>query len=52
MRCLTVEDDVTSRLLLQRILSVYGCCDVTVNDLEALVAFDLAHMEGMPYDMT
>jgi two-component system chemotaxis response regulator CheY len=51
MRCLIVEDDLTSRLLLQRMLAAYGACDVAVNGKEALSAFDMAHGEGEPYDL-
>lgn len=51
MRFLVVEDDFTSRLMLQRILSPYAQCDVAVNGEEAVQAFQLAHAEGRPYDL-
>ena len=51
MKCLIVEDDFTSRLLLQRILSAYGNCDVAVTGKEALLAFDLAVDKREPYDL-
>lgn len=51
MRILIVEDDFANRLLLQRILSPYGDCDVAVNGKEAMEAFDLAWDEGQPYQL-
>ncbi|PLX84984.1 MAG: response regulator [Desulfuromonas sp.] len=51
MRTLIVEDDFTSRILLQKILSPYGLCDVAVNGREALEALELAHREGQPYQL-
>lgn len=51
MRFLVVEDDFTSRLMLQRILKPYAQCDVAVNGEEAVQAFQLAHAEGHPYDL-
>ncbi len=36
MRILIVEDDFTSRKLLQRLLSQYGECDIAVNGEEAV----------------
>ena len=51
MRFLIVEDDFTSRLLLQRILASYGNCDIAVNGKEAVEAFDLAHQMGEPYSL-
>lgn len=51
MRFLIVEDDFTSRLMLQRILKPYAQCDVAVNGEEAVQAFQMAHAEGQPYDL-
>lgn len=51
MRVLIVEDDFTSRRLLQKFLSPYGDCDVAVNGTEAVDAFMLAMDEGQPYDL-
>jgi len=48
---LIVEDDFTSRLLMQAILSPYGECHVAVNGREAIQAFRLASAEGLPYDL-
>lgn len=49
MRILIVEDDFTSRRLLQKMLSEYGECDVAVNGEEAVEAFELAHRDKRPY---
>jgi len=51
MRFLVVEDDFTSRKLLQKILSPYGEVDVAVNGQEAVDAFKLALDEGHPYEL-
>lgn len=51
MRFLVVEDDFTSRKLLQRILSPYGEVDVAVNGQEAVEAFEMALEENRPYDL-
>lgn len=51
MRFLIVEDDFTSRTLLQKILSPYGDCDIAVDGDEAIQAFRLAHEEKEPYDL-
>ena len=39
MKTLIVEDDFTSRLLLQTILSPYGECHIAINGREAVHAF-------------
>ncbi|GAB7079143.1 response regulator [Megalodesulfovibrio paquesii] len=51
MRVLIVEDDFTSRKLMQTILSPYGECDVAVNGREAVEAFQLALDNENPYDL-
>ena len=51
MKVLVVEDDFTSRKILQNVLSRYGECDVAVNGKEAVTAFKAAHLEGKPYDL-
>jgi two-component system chemotaxis response regulator CheY len=51
MRTLIVEDDFTSRILLQSFLSQYGECHIAVNGLEALAAFRSAQKAGQPYDL-
>ncbi len=51
MKILIVEDDFTSRLLLQKILSAYGECHIAVNGKEAMDAFGRALSEGHPYHL-
>ena len=51
MKTLIVEDDFTSRLLLQASLSPYGECHVAVNGKEAVEAFQTARQEGRRYDL-
>ncbi len=51
MRFLVVEDDFTSRKLLQKILAPYGEVDVAVNGQESLDAFTAALEEGNPYEL-
>jgi two-component system chemotaxis response regulator CheY len=51
MRTLIVEDDFTSRLLLQTLLSRYGECHIAVNGREAVEAFRHAWDGGRPYDL-
>src|ERR1035438_5882021 len=51
LRSLVVEDDFTSRLLLQTFLSRYGDCHIAVNGREAVQAFRLAQEQGQPYDL-
>ena len=51
MRTLIVEDDFTSRLLLQSLLSRYGECHIAVNGREAVDAFRHAVEGGQPYDL-
>jgi two-component system chemotaxis response regulator CheY len=49
MKTLVVEDEFTSRRLLQRILSPYGEVDVAIDGKEAIEAFRLAMEEKLPY---
>jgi two-component system chemotaxis response regulator CheY len=49
MKILIVEDDVTSRLLLRKMLEPFGSCDVAVNGKEAVESFRLATESGEPY---
>lgn len=51
MRALVVEDDFTSRLLLQTFLSRYGECDVAERGTDAWEAFFLARASGRGYDV-
>jgi len=51
MKTLIVEDDFTSRLLLQELLKSYGPSHVPVNGREAVEAVRLALEAGEPYDL-
>ena len=51
MRTLIVEDDFVSRLILQKMLSPFGQCDLAANGKEAVQAFSIAFNEGKPYDL-
>jgi two-component system chemotaxis response regulator CheY len=51
MKTLIVEDDFTSRLLLQEILEAYGPVHIAVNGREAVEAVHAAMNAGEPYDL-
>lgn len=51
MKTLVVEDDFTSRVLLQALMSPYGECHVAINGKEAVRAYCLAWDAGEPYDL-
>ncbi len=51
MKALIVEDDFTSRVYLQTVLSRYGDCHIAVNGKEAVEAFRMAAGNGSPYDL-
>jgi two-component system chemotaxis response regulator CheY len=51
MKVLIVEDDFTSRKLMQTILAPHGDCDIAVNGKEAVDAFLTALDGGKPYDL-
>jgi two-component system chemotaxis response regulator CheY len=51
MKTLIVEDDFTSRLLLQASLTPYGECHIAVNGREAVEAFRAAREQGQRYDL-
>jgi len=51
MKALIVEDDFTSRMILQRFLSPYGSCDIAVDGNEAVQAYQMAWDENKPYDL-
>jgi len=51
MKTLIVEDDFTSRLLLQEILKGYGEAHIAVNGKEAVKAVRAAIDSGQPYDL-
>jgi CheY-like chemotaxis protein len=51
MKTLIVEDDFTSRLFLQTVLSRYGECHIAVNGKEAVEAHRTAGEDGKRYDL-
>jgi len=51
MKALIVEDDPTSRLILQRLLLPYGQADLAVDGREGINAFKSAHELGVRYDL-
>jgi len=51
LKTLIVEDDFTSRLLLQQILKTYGPFHVAVNGMEAVEAVRTALEKEEPYDL-
>jgi two-component system, chemotaxis family, chemotaxis protein CheY len=51
MKTLIVEDDFTSRMVLQTFLSRYGDCHIAVNGREAIAAHGAAFDAGQPYDL-
>lgn len=51
MKALIVEDDLTSRILLQEYLKGYGASHVAVNGKEAIEAVHAALAANEPYDL-
>jgi len=51
MKTLIVEDDFTSRLLLQEFLNPYGPSHIAVNGAEAVEAVTAALDAGEPYNL-
>ena len=51
MRCLIVEDDVTSRTLLQNFLADYAICNIAVDGYEAVELVQTALETEKPYDL-
>lgn len=51
VKTLVVEDDFTTRLLLQEILKRYGAVHIAVNGQEAIDAVRSAMDAGEPYDL-
>ena len=51
MKVLLVEDDFTSRVILQGLLRVHGECHIAVNGKEAVEAFRAACHSSEPYDL-
>jgi two-component system, chemotaxis family, chemotaxis protein CheY len=51
MKTLIVEDDFTSRLLMQTLLSRYGECHIAVTGKEAVEACRTSRINSSPYDL-
>ena len=51
MKSLVVEDNLMSRILLQKILAPYGETHVAVDGKEAIIAFRISIEEKQPYDL-
>lgn len=51
MKTLLAEDDFASRKFMDKYLSQFGECDVTVDGEEAVDAFMMALEDGEPYDL-
>ena len=51
MHSLVVEDDVTSRTILCRLLEKYGPCDFAEDGLAGVAAAEKALANGHPYDL-
>ena len=51
MRSLVVEDDTTSRLVMQEYLSEFGDCDSVAHGKGAIKAFTKAYDDGKPYQL-
>ncbi|KZL92332.1 response regulator [Clostridium magnum] len=51
MRILIAEDDLASRTFMQKFLSGYGECDITIDGIEAVEAFIMALDSNEPYDL-
>jgi two-component system, chemotaxis family, chemotaxis protein CheY len=51
MKTLIVEDDFTSRVILQKLLMPFGECHVAVNGKEAVSVCLTALESGQPYDL-
>ena len=51
MKTLIVEDDFTSRLLMQELLQSFGMAHIAVNGREAVEAVQIALQAGQPYNL-
>ncbi|MGK7344691.1 MAG: response regulator [Candidatus Nitrospinota bacterium M3_3B_026] len=48
---LIVDDELMGRMVLRKIVSEFGECDMVVNGREAVEAFRMAWEENSPYDL-
>ena len=51
MKCLIVEDDKISCVVLSKIMSRHGVCEAVGDGQAAVDQFSLAHEAGHPYDL-
>lgn len=51
MRILIIDDDYISRSQVKALMMGYGDCDIAPNGEIALLLFDAAHKEGVPYKL-
>jgi len=51
MRILIAEDDFASRKFMQKYLTNFGDCDITIDGEEAVEAFKMALEDNEPYDL-
>ena len=51
MKILLAEDDLTSRLFMNKYLSRFGECDIAANGIEAIEKFEISINEDTPYDL-
>jgi two-component system, chemotaxis family, chemotaxis protein CheY len=51
VRILIAEDDFTSRVILEKMLSPYGECHLAIDGEEALEAFKEAYQQDRPYHL-
>lgn len=51
MKILIMEDDLSSRKFLNKVMSEYGDCDITVDGMEGLDAYMIALNENDPYKL-
>ncbi len=51
MKTLIIEDEFTSRTILQKALMCHGECHVAINGEEGFAVFKSAIKDGVPYDL-
>lgn len=51
MKILIAEDELISRRFISKFMEKYGHCDITVDGSEAIEVFEMALLEGSPYDL-
>lgn len=51
MKTLVVDDELTTRMMLKKILEPFGVCDTISDGKEAIKAYWMAMKEKLPYDL-